>query len=109
MPEGNCREANIALLGKLVWDLHSNSKKLWVSLLSNKYVQDGIFLFNNSVMGSYVWNSISKAKAEVRDGYKLQLGNGKSSLWHSPWLDVGPLGHHVLFIHIHDSQLTFQV
>jgi len=32
------RETNTSLLGKLVWDMVQSSNKLWVRLLSNKYV-----------------------------------------------------------------------
>ena len=32
------RETNICLLGKLVWDMVQSSPKLWVQLLSDRYV-----------------------------------------------------------------------
>lgn len=35
------REANIAMLGKLVWDIQQNSNKLWVNLLKSKYCKNG--------------------------------------------------------------------
>lgn len=38
------REANTSLLGKLVWEVQHQSKKLWVSILKSKYHIEGNFL-----------------------------------------------------------------
>lgn len=38
------RDSNMALLGKLVSDMQQNPTKIWVSMLSNKYVKQGNFL-----------------------------------------------------------------
>lgn len=37
-------ESNTTMLGKLVWDIHFNLDKLWVSLLQHKYVGDTFFI-----------------------------------------------------------------
>lgn len=45
------REANIAMLGRLVWDLHSQVNKLWVQVLHQKYVKNKEFLEMDSNQG----------------------------------------------------------
>lgn len=50
------------MLGKLVWDMHCKSDKLWVQMVSQKYVKDGPFLDTPLHYGSPIWNSIFKAK-----------------------------------------------
>ncbi|CAJ2635885.1 unnamed protein product [Trifolium pratense] len=101
------REANISLLGKLVWDMVHHSKKLWVDILSSKYV-DGpsIFLASNSSSGSPTWSSIIQAKNILKDGYTWRAGSGSSSFWFSHCTKFGRLGTIVPYIDIHDLQLS---
>lgn len=56
------REANTGMLGKLVWDMHCKSDKLWVQMLSQKYVKGGAFLDTSLTYGSLIWRSILKPK-----------------------------------------------
>ncbi|CAJ2646060.1 unnamed protein product [Trifolium pratense] len=101
------REANISLLGKLVWDMVYHSKKLWVDILSCKYV-DGpsIFLASNSSSSSPTWASIIQAKNILKDGYTWRAGSRSSSFWFSHWTKFGRLGTIVSYIDIHDLQLS---
>lgn len=62
------RETNTALLGKLVCDMQQKSSKVWVEVLEGKYVTDGHFLYGRHTHGSWVWNSIYKAKETLKDG-----------------------------------------
>ncbi|GAU45207.1 hypothetical protein TSUD_139120 [Trifolium subterraneum] len=55
------RDANISLLGKLVWDMVQTSRKLWVDLLSSKYVDGPKLLSCNLSSGSSTWSSITRA------------------------------------------------
>lgn len=100
------RESNTAMLGKLVWDLHSSADKLWVTLMKHKYVGDNPFLDTPKKQGSIVWNSIMKAKGVLRDGYDFRLGNGSSSFWSVPWSSFGKLLDQVWYVDIHDMDLT---
>lgn len=72
------REANTGMLGKLVWDMHCKSNKLWVQMLSQKYVKGGAFLDTSLTYGSPIWRSIFKAKEVLRQGYHFRIGNGES-------------------------------
>lgn len=38
------REVNIALLGKLVWDIQQRKDKLWVEVIHDKYIKEDKFL-----------------------------------------------------------------
>jgi len=55
------RKQNIALLGKLVWDMFKPSNHLLSQILSARYLHgSNIFLTRNS-KGSPIWNAIVKA------------------------------------------------
>lgn len=104
----SAREADTALLGKLVWDIQQHHDKLLVNMISNKYLSAGSVLTNQGRAGSPVWNSILKARDVLRDGYVGQLGNGELSFWYSPWFTLGPLCDHVLAVNIHDVDLKIR-
>jgi len=101
------REANICLLGKLVWDLIQNNNKLWVNIFMKKYSAKPSFL-NASITASSspTWSSIVRAKNVLKSGYSWRAGSGTSSFWFSPWSDFGPLGSLVPVIDIHDIHLN---
>ncbi|XP_024636248.1 uncharacterized protein [Medicago truncatula] len=101
------REANISLLGKLVWELVQSSNKLWVNLLSDRYVSGPrILLATTHNSASATWSSIIKAKDIIKDGFFWRAGSGSSSFWSCPWSSFGYLGPLVPYIDIHDIQLT---
>ena len=68
------RLSNIAMLGKLVWDFLKNPNKLWVPLLSDKYLASPSILQASSRNGdSYTWKSITKVVVALRDGLGFTL------------------------------------
>lgn len=83
------REANTSLLGTLVWDLQKRSSKLWVEVLTHKYGSEGCFLDERKKPGSCTWNLITKAKAVLKDGFCMRLGNGNSFFWYDSWSLIG--------------------
>jgi len=101
------RETNICLLGKLVWDLLQSSPKLWVDLLSNRYVYGHNILHATShPKDSPTWSSIMHAKNALKDGFTWRAGFGNSSFWFYPWSSLGFLGFIVPYIDIHDLHWT---
>lgn len=103
------RKANTTLLGKLVWNLHQNYDKLWVDIIRSKYLGDSPFLFAPKKDGSFTWNSISKAKEVLREGFNFRLGNGESSIWYVPWAsNTTRLSVEVLYVDIHDPALCIK-
>ena len=99
------REANTAMLGKLVWSLHQEPNALWAQVLKHKYVKGTTFLDMNKKPGSSVWNTIMKALFVLKDGFEFRLGDGSSSFWFSNWSTDGKLAVKVPFVDIHDLQL----
>ncbi|GAU45928.1 hypothetical protein TSUD_100050 [Trifolium subterraneum] len=80
------RESNNSLLGKLVWDMVQSSNKLWVNLLSNKYVVGPAILHSNShSTASHTWSSIIHAKNVLKDDFSWRAGLGSSSFGFSHW------------------------
>jgi len=101
------RETNICFLGKLVWDLIQSSPKLWVDLLSNKYIS-GPKILNATAhpKASSTWSSIIHAKYTLKEGYSWRAGSGSSSFWFCPWSSLGYIGLMVPYIDIHDLHLS---
>ncbi|CAJ2670486.1 unnamed protein product [Trifolium pratense] len=99
------RDMNTSLLGKLVWDLLQDSDKLWVRVLSDKYISGTRILSSDTLSGSSTWNSIMKAKNVLRTGFVWRPGSGNSSFWYSHWSHFGPLGAIVPYVHYHDTAL----
>jgi len=78
-------EQNIALLGKLSWDLIPNSSKLLASILQAKYLRgNGLRYSIVSPSVSYVWKSILKGFHKLKDENVWLIGNRK---YVSKWLD----------------------
>lgn len=85
------RENNTAFLGKLVWEMHHKSPKLWVFMLHSEHVGTTSFLDMPHKYGSSVWNSMLRARNALREGYRFRLGDGKSPFWFTNWTQFGPL------------------
>lgn len=97
------REQNIALLGKLVWDIINSPDKLWVQVLQGTYLKGRHFMDARESKGSYTWNSINKAYANLFEGFDMNLGEGSVSVWFDPWLMHGSICELIPLIDIHDA------
>jgi len=75
------REANICLLGKLVWNMVQKTNKLLVILLSNNYSSGHNFLHTAAAHcnSSPSWSSIIRATNVLKRGYTWRAGSGNSS------------------------------
>lgn len=103
------RATNVSLLGKHVWDLLQNQDKLWVQLLSTKYLQQQNILTATLSQGaSYTWRSIHRAAVYLKPGFLLRAGNGDGSFWYEQWLEKGPICNLVPFVSIHDINLRLR-
>lgn len=96
------------MLGKLVWDVQQHKDKLWVNIISSKYISNGQFLLTSKSSGSPIWNAISKARLELQDGYSFRIGDGCTSVWYTPWSPYGKISSLVPFVDIHDIDLTLK-
>ncbi|CAJ2637225.1 unnamed protein product [Trifolium pratense] len=47
-----------------------------------------------------------KALLALRDGFEFRLGNGNSSFWFSNWSGTGKLADKVLYVDIHDLEMS---
>lgn len=85
---------NTALLVKLAWQVLDCPEKLWVKVISEKYIKDGNF-FTASIPShsSWSWRSIVKGPAIVELGASWRVGNGKLiNFWHDWWVGLNPIG-----------------
>lgn len=81
-------DANVALLGKHVWDIMHSTRKLWVQLLSATYLQGNHILRANSTEGgSYTWSSTFKAAQILKPTFCIRLRKGEVSFWYDKWLE----------------------
>lgn len=68
---------NIAMLGKLVDSMLHERGKLWVRVLSEKYLDNDIILAGTCKSGdSYICKGIVQAKNSLAAGFGAQLGDG---------------------------------
>jgi hypothetical protein len=102
------RFQNVSLLGKLIWEILNAPDKLWVKLMSEKYLK-GKFVFNVTVSGgSPIWNSISKAICMLKDGFTVKIGNGNSRFWYDLWVLKEKLCSVVPFVAIQDTEIRIK-
>jgi hypothetical protein len=102
------RFQNASLLGKLIWEVLNASDKLWVKLISEKYLK-GRSIFNVSVSGgSSTWNSINKTLHMLQEGFSVKIGNGNSNLWFDSWVLKEKLGSAVPFVAIQDTDMRIK-
>lgn len=74
------RLSNLALLGKLVWSKLHERDKLWVQVLTHKYVRQSLWASTNSGTPSITWRSIVQAIENLNGGFKMRLNSGNTSL-----------------------------
>lgn len=101
--------ANKTLLGKLIWDLVQGSRKLWVQVLSSRYLCDtSVLEAVAKPNSSSLWRGILNPRYELRGGFSFNLGNSSTLVWFEDWSGHGLLGKHLPFVHISDSSLTLK-
>lgn len=94
------------MLGKHVWDIIHNPEKLWVRVLTDKYLSNShIFELHAVRGGSYTWHSIMKAAKALAPGYMVRVGRGNISLWYERWLHKGRICDRIPYVDLHDIQL----
>jgi len=78
----------VALLGKHVWLLLHDRNKLWVQVLTHKYLGSQALFHEDLVqVSSYTWGFIIKAMLLLKNGFAVRVGKGEVSLWIDKWLD----------------------
>lgn len=81
-------------MGKLVWHIVTNDKKIWVQVLKDKYIKFGDFQSAKVPSNaSWRWRSIVKGRNVIERGAAWRVGDGKSlNLWTNWWIGHQPLG-----------------
>lgn len=75
----SARINNVALLGKLVHNMLNEKDKLWVQVLSQKYLCSELVLIEQRRLRTlYVWIGILKDRDVVAHGFGSKLGAGVS-------------------------------
>ncbi|XP_072064253.1 uncharacterized protein [Arachis hypogaea] len=100
--------ANMALLGKLVWDCLNNSEKLWVQVLKHKYLRNQSGMNGNSRnSSSATWKNIISAYEHLKEGLHWNIGDVHKSVWYDEWTPFGKLCNLVPYVHISESDFMF--
>lgn len=82
-------DKNTVMPTKLAWRVHTNPKKLWSSLLINKYVRGLSLKYhdNHLKITCFIWKSIVIGWSICSDNMRCTLGDSKSiSLWEDDWI-----------------------
>ncbi|KAJ1430119.1 Ribonuclease H domain [Sesbania bispinosa] len=58
--------------------------------------------------GSFIWNSIMKARQELCSGFRFKVGRGDANFWYSNWLGTGPISFVVPYVDIHDAEVSIK-
>nr|XP_025692546.1 uncharacterized protein LOC112794781 [Arachis hypogaea] len=99
--------ANMALLGKLVWDCLNNKNKLWVQVLTHKYLQNSKDLGSNHCHNaSTTWRNILKAYDILKEGFRWNVGNMQQSIWYDEWSPLGKLCELTSYVHISETNFS---
>lgn len=75
------RFMNVAMIGKLVWDLINSADKLWVGLFHAKYCSGVDFMHAPLRRGSTLWNAFMKVRTMLQEGFTWRVGEGNLSFW----------------------------
>lgn len=104
------RQTNVSLIGKHVWGLLHNPNKLWMQLLTRKYLKqrNSILHYTPTAGVSYTWCSIYHAADILKPGFVLRVGREDLSLWYDKWLKRGPICNLLPFVSIHDINLRLR-
>ncbi|CAN1139014.1 Putative ribonuclease H protein At1g65750, partial [Linum perenne] len=83
------RKNNIALLGKMVWQLICNKKCLWVDLFSAKY--GDITSSNARYNDSPHWKTLRRAYDALQGSFRWRVGTGTDiDFWTDIWVNEKP-------------------
>lgn len=87
---------NLCFMAKLGWRMLYSPMKLWVKILSSRYLKRSDFLScHTSPSSSPLWKDILKGRSIVSRGIMKLIGNGRdTSLWYDHWVGEGPLYLH---------------
>ncbi|CAN1173743.1 Putative ribonuclease H protein At1g65750 [Linum perenne] len=105
------RELNQAYLMKLGWTILNSPDKLWVQVMTNKYLKDtseGLQL-RRKTGGSALWRGIRTVWHDLRGACQQLVRNGKDTLfWSSRWLDSDIIlaDHAIVDLSDEDLQLS---
>lgn len=103
------RLKNVALMGKLLWSVLNEKNKLWVQVVSHKYLKNGTVC--NSTPGTpplVIWRGILKASTSLRDCFQFTIGSGSTSLWFSDFIGLDPICALLDYVHISDTELMLR-
>ncbi|XP_072071679.1 uncharacterized protein [Arachis hypogaea] len=98
--------ANMALLGKLVWDCLNNSEKLWVQVLKHKYLRNQSGMNGNSRnSSSATWKNIVSAYEHLKEGLHWNIGDVHKLVWYDEWTPFEKFKF-TMWLSLHDALPT---
>ena len=68
---------NEAMLAKQVWHLWNDQSSLFYQVFKAKYFPNGLIFYAKVSFGSYVWQSILKARRVITNGMQWRIGDGE--------------------------------
>ncbi|KAG8382638.1 hypothetical protein BUALT_Bualt05G0098200 [Buddleja alternifolia] len=80
---------NQALISKLAWNMAANSPKIWVKMLSAKYLVNNNFFNSSSVAhnSSWTWQDICKVSNLIKaSACFVVTHNSHINTWSDPWI-----------------------
>jgi hypothetical protein len=84
---------NHSLLARLGWKLTSNQPLLWVEVLREKYLKNGVSFLNapHNPSSSWHWRGLLKSRFVVQKGAYIAISSDLNvEVWQSPWIPTNP-------------------
>ena len=103
------RLTNLALLDKLVWNMLYNKDKLWMTVLSHKYmVNMSLWMNKKHNKPSITLRGVQHAITNFAAVYSFHVDSGDSLFWNIDWTQLGSLCQLVSFVNINDSVMCLK-
>jgi len=104
------RLVNKSLIMHTVYTLATNKNPFLAQVIKAKYYPNSSFWNStNNVARSAFWSSILQVKQELLDSVQIQLHQGNSYIWSSPWCDIGDSIHDHLLLPVTTTPLPSTV
>jgi hypothetical protein len=101
---------NKSLLIHSAWNIATNKDPLLTSIMKSKYFPDSSFWTAPSNMPrSVFWSSVLQVKHYLNENTTMQINQGNSSIWFTPWMDHWSTIHDSLIMPITNLPLPANI
>jgi hypothetical protein len=106
----NMELINKSLLIHSAWNIATNKNPLLTSIMKSKYFPNSSFWITPTNMPrSVFWSSVLQVKHYLHENTTMQINQGNSSIWSTPWMDQWSTIHDNLIMPITNLPLPANI